>query len=531
MARPVQARITVTGKLVTTTPLHVGGYGESFDTDLPLARDGAGGFYVPGTSLAGPMRLWCLSAFHEKETKDLFGYQKEDEGHASFLMVEDAPVRNVCDEMLNDYETEIRDGVGINRRWGVAENRIKFDRAILPRGSKLDFRISVDVEDDADENKAREKFKTVQSRLGHLLQALIDGEVPFGAAKTRGFGRARLVSHEIRLQKRKGKDFLKHLRAGGEVSSVAQLKAADVEFQPKQPARLTVTIRWEPSGALMVKSGAGGIGVDMLPLISGKDGSVALVLPGSSVKGALRAHAERITRTVRNECLEDEEFEKQLTHIPLICDMFGRSKPPESEHSKDGNIGTLAVRDCYAEKVLLREQWQAVTAAKEKALQDELDKISDAGIGMFEQMPHVAVDRWTGGAADSMLFSVLEPRGINWEPIVLTLDLQPRRNAEKRKEDEKAEADRLDKDAALALLFLLLRDMAAGRVPLGFAVNRGMGEIKINSIEFTGENLKGYLSALKNKPVVLGEGGGFFKKLDASELLDKLNKAWQTWHQ
>jgi hypothetical protein len=179
--------------------------------------------------------------------------------------------------------------------------------------------------------------------------------------------------------------------------------------------------------------------------------------------------------------------------------------------------------DCYAEKVLSREQWQNVATAKEKTLQEELDKIKTAGIGMFEQMPHVAIDRWSGGAAESMLFSALEPYGVSWEPIVLTLDLQPRRNAGKE-----TEKDWLNKDAALALLFLLLRDLAAGRVPLGFAVNRGMGEIKVNSIEFKGKNLQGDLSGLLDKPVVLNDGDGFFNKLDATELLTMLNSAWQT---
>ena len=57
MARRIHARYRITGKLTAVTPLHVGGYGETADTDMPLARNGAGDLYVPGTSLAGPTRL------------------------------------------------------------------------------------------------------------------------------------------------------------------------------------------------------------------------------------------------------------------------------------------------------------------------------------------------------------------------------------------------------------------------------------------------------------------------------------------
>src|SRR5216117_3113234 len=59
MARNITGRLILRGTLVARTPLHVGGLGEDVDTDLPLARDGAGRLYAPGTSLAGALRQWC----------------------------------------------------------------------------------------------------------------------------------------------------------------------------------------------------------------------------------------------------------------------------------------------------------------------------------------------------------------------------------------------------------------------------------------------------------------------------------------
>ena len=44
MARQIDGRVRLTGTLIADKPLHVGGYGEDVDTDLPLARDGATGF-------------------------------------------------------------------------------------------------------------------------------------------------------------------------------------------------------------------------------------------------------------------------------------------------------------------------------------------------------------------------------------------------------------------------------------------------------------------------------------------------------
>ena len=63
MARDTAIRYTLTGTLVCCTPLHVGGFGDDPDTDLPLARDGRGRCYIPGTSLTGALRWWCGRAF------------------------------------------------------------------------------------------------------------------------------------------------------------------------------------------------------------------------------------------------------------------------------------------------------------------------------------------------------------------------------------------------------------------------------------------------------------------------------------
>ena len=38
---------------------------------------------------------------------------------------------------------------------------------------------------------------------------------------------------------------------------------------------------------------------------------------------------------------------------------------------------------------------------------------------------HVAVDRWTGGAAENLLFSVAEPVSASWQPIQMSLAAGP----------------------------------------------------------------------------------------------------------
>jgi len=97
MAREIYGRLKLTGTLVTQGPLHVGGREGGIEADLLLARDGQGRVYIPGTGLAGALREWMETRFEsftghrdKKQGEHLWGFQLEDEGHASWVRVADA---------------------------------------------------------------------------------------------------------------------------------------------------------------------------------------------------------------------------------------------------------------------------------------------------------------------------------------------------------------------------------------------------------------------------------------------------------
>ena len=288
MARNIHSRLRLTGVLVTQSPLHVGGYGDDVDTDMPLARDGAGRLYVPGTSVAGALREHAVRLFGDKIVDSLWGSPHDDDGRASFVMIDDVGITN-SEQVI----VEVRDGVGIDRRWGSAAEHIKYDRAILPRGTQMTLNLTVDVE-------CSDKQVEALSMVAALKESLENGRIRLGASKTRGLGRVYLEQGKISKQifcTRQG--MLDRLRnpAGVPVeeSSVIQARTSS---QMRSCPRLTITIKWKPVGPLMVKAGFDGIAADMLPLTSGIDGQIAMVIPGSSIKGALRSQAERIVRTL-----------------------------------------------------------------------------------------------------------------------------------------------------------------------------------------------------------------------------------------
>lgn len=539
MARHIHSRLKIIGDLMAETPLHVGGYGESFETDMALARNGKDEFYIPGTSLTGTLRSWFVKNF-PNDVDSIWGYQSGDKGHASFVLVEDLT-------LPEQVQSELRDGVGIDRIFGTAADKAKFDRTILPKGTKLNFEMTVEIQNDADKIKAR---------FAHLLEALQSGKIRLGASKTRGLGKVKLQNIKMREDNLLGLDILNLLENKAEQekrfepfndfkTNLQNIPDGETEslyqkIEPQNNSQIEITIKWQPKSALMVKAGYDGIGVDMLPLTSGsgKD-QVSLCLPGSSIKGAFRSHAERIMRTllemkeekVKHEELSKKKFHEQINKIKLVDELFGAKKEKDGQAPYLG-LGALSIDDCYAQKefAMNSNDWASVETGKvydDKSFYEGGEQAEEVtlwqGLKKIEGEPdlqtdtknfhishHVAIDRWTGGASEGALYSVLQPTAkIGWQDIYLTLDLA------------RLPADK--KLKSLMLLLLVLRDFAENRLPLGFATNRGMGEVEVEKIEITG---------LYN---ILWETGKFNFKDDENimdedeKLRAKIQKEWQEW--
>lgn len=139
-----------------------------------------------------------------------------------------------------------------------------------------------------------------------------------------------------------------------------------------------------------------------------------------------------------------------------VTALFGTAGDHRSDTA--GRRGALSVHDCLG------------TAAADRVV------------------THVAVDRWTGGAAENLLFSVQEPAAADWQPIRLSLEVAR----------AGSDADP-DGGQALALLLLVLRDLADGWLALGFGGTRGRGSVRASQVAFTGEGLTGIWAALAGR--------------------------------
>jgi hypothetical protein len=227
-------------------------------------------------------------------------------------------------------------------------------------------------------------------------------------------------------------------------------------------------------------------------------------------------------RTVLNSTTPDE-FLRQVD-LTLVNEIFGgaeKNSSPSAKSTSQGWMGVLSVDDCYACFAMDLNHWSQVESAP-KGEGDDFTPVKQTlttALGGTEQpfkvlqpAMHVAVDRWTGGSANAMLYSVLEPIGVEWETIGIHLDLN---RLEMHKTDYLY--------PTIALLFLVLRDFANRKIPIGYGTNRGMGTVEVTEIGMQCSRIDGLetletLKTLSPDLSNLNEG-----------LLNVLTKAWIEW--
>ena len=402
-----------------------------------------------------------------------------------------------------------RHGVGIDRTTGAASDGALYEHEFLPRGTKFDIRITAEGRDD--ETMGRDQSEgipgpasseSVKKLLEVIVDVLTSGAVCLGGRTGSGQGTIQVIEPKLR---RTGKttdagaltapaDVLDALIGVDEEGTPIPLELGGWSLE--EPARIRINW-WSPTGIFVAedekltkqrkeearKKDPTANGVTE-PL---RDPSVPwdeaqLLIPGTSIRGALRSRASRIARTVlaaRDELstFTSHDLHDQIAAEPnLVRYMFGSTE----------YRGAVTVHDCLS---TMR--------------------------GKRIEVTHNAIDRWTGGVIDGGLFTEAVYLGTKWQPITINIDLRQLLNnieAEKGPEDkrkakeaEKRETEQDDpKDsqqrehvyapyarAAYVLLGLVLAELSAGTLPLGSRSTRGLGQVIVSSIMVRGSTWDG----------------------------------------
>ena len=495
-----------------------------------FARDGRDRPILTGRSVKGALRAACqrylsgqpdagvTKVLNPAALRSLWG----DEGKKSAS----APLRAACltvhtvplipeagaDKGGLDAGLKSRMGNAIDRYWGSVADGALFEHEYLPAGRPLEIVITaqaglpdgVAVPAGAVEPATPEQVET----LFELLLGLFGSErIAFGGRQGAGWGR-------VRPDARPGAGFWTLTRAplGSCDDLVSWLSGGQdtagtiTPVDCGGPDRMRITVEWNsPTGILVAdprrreaelerkrqekeareraaqeagRSGEqGDVRDDYVPARQMRTDTAQgerLVLPGSSVRGALRSRASRIARTIlaaRRAPVEDwsdTDVHAQLAGDPvLVRDLFGSTE----QHGALTVLDTLAVP------------------------------------GSSRLIPHNAGDRWTGGVAGGALYGE-EIHDAQWGDLTLELNpgsFSPRADVNRRR-------------AAWCLLGLVLAELAAGALPLGSRGTRGLGQVKVTGIRVEGGPSLGVEDWVLAAPE---EGGGAGASL-AEQILDRL---------
>jgi len=423
-----------------------------------------------------------------------------------------------------------RHGVGIDRTTGAASDGALYEHEFLPRGTRFTIRITAEGRDG--EKMRREQSSGIPGPasseaielLLRLIRSLFKSKaISLGGRTGSGQGPIKVQESD---KKRQGSNeehqdsddqYLrivaksKGIEGKEPVDIVDALTGALTEgpesskgtdssaWVGTQPARIKITW-WSPTGIFVAEdekltkqrktakeaeNEEKGINEEVHEVVYPlRDPSVEwenaqLLIPGTSIRGALRSRASRIARTVlaaKDELptLTSHDLHEQIAAEPnLVRYMFGSTE----------YRGAITVHDCLSTKR-----------------------------GKLIEVTHNAIDRWTGGVIDGGLFTEAVYLGTHWEPITIDIDLRQLLNnieAEKGPEDdgktvgadqtgigsedrEQSKPTHADyAHAAYVLLGLVLAELSAGTLPLGSRSTRGLGQVVVTTIEVEGADRKG----------------------------------------
>lgn len=409
-----------------------------------------------------------------------------------------------------------RHGVGIDRTTGAASDGALYEHEFLPRGTRFTIRITAEGRDD--ETMGRDQSEGIPGPasskaielLLHLIRSLFKSEaITLGGRTGSGQGAVKVQESDKKCQgsneERQASDD-QYLRIVAQSKGIEGKEPVDIvdaltgaltegpessegtdssAWVGMQPARIKITW-WSPTGIFVAedekltkhrkaqkeaekenrKKGTDEeVHEVVYPL---RDPSVAwdeaqLLIPGTSIRGALRSRASRIARTVLAARRELEPFTSHDLHEQIAAEpnlvryMFGSTE----------YRGALTVHDCLS-----------------------------TDPGKLIEVTHNAIDRWTGGVIDGGLFTEAVYLGTHWEPITIDIDLRQLLNnikAEKGPEDrEQSKPTHADyAHAAYVLLGLVLAELSAGTLPLGSRSTRGLGQVVVSTIKVEGADREG----------------------------------------
>ena len=424
-------RLLVTGRLRLITPLIIGGGSSLYgDSDIVVLKDMQGKPYIPSSSITGALK----DDFNNHSYKGSVDQDKYKQNKLWFWGGEytfkrnDEKVRRSCQSamMISDLilsegsmaRVRIRDGIRINRSTGIVEQGAKYDFEIVEPGIAFDFQMEVTI---------REAFnlELFNSFFDWIVYQLSQGQIALGARTNQGFGRCcleNISSYRYDYQDRDhiiawltgDRDIVR--QTAGDYSQVDKL------FK-KETRQFSIKADFRIKNSLIVGSYSGDPSAPDKVHLKSYDGlKETAVLPGTSIRGAIRSHAERIINTLGGDGNE------------MLKGLFGWV---DTEKPDSGRNKAIKGRIKIEEKPITLNTF------------------------VEEIQYRIKIDRFTGGVMNNALFDSMPIWAGQGDESMVTLEL---------------DIDRYQ-DWEAGLILLVLKDLWNGDLAVGGEKNIGRGTL------------------------------------------------------
>jgi CRISPR/Cas system CSM-associated protein Csm3 (group 7 of RAMP superfamily) len=416
--------------LKAISPLKIGsGLDDSTDNDVLLGGDGKP--FIPGSSICGVCRHFFKDIF--KNDSD-FGKEIPPNEQNNEKQMNDIKSKYVFydAEILNDYSISVRDNVKIGEN-GVAEDKAKFDYEFIEAGAEFSLRIEYDG--------------TIEN-IKKIILAINNGDITLGGKTTRGYGKMEVLSscfREINLETNID-DYINFswnkvtapLVITSENNPLESENPYVAKFETEKFAVYEIDFKLASYLFLRDYSSDKKIKneitkeekyVDVGSLIVLNDAKDTHIIPGTAWAGVFRHHIKRILDIVNYSNKNSLDTDKNFLDADFLDTVFGIA---EKEPKIKSNI-----------------RFETSFLKDTKSL----------------NRTRTAVDRFTGGAGDGMLYTsnVAVGGGGNLR-IFLKKDIENFSFAEN-------------------LIFLVVDDLAKGYVTVGGESSVGAGILDLTEVK------------------------------------------------
>ena len=455
-----QNRWMIVGGLTTTAPLHIGNGDTTKRPRLvnsqtkksveinAVCTDKSGRPYIPGSTLKGNLRAWGKrTGLDLTNFEQLFGSEdperKESVGGKLAVSPPDFSQETQPPYWRSDRFTGVMAGVAIDRRTRTASEERLFHHEFVPPGVKFSLTIT-------GQNLSDPELEDLLFVMGGFDQS----QIAIGADEEDGWG---AMSWELTDMRRITSDEVANWINSGvpTVGYAALTSLADAERQVwlskissrqvnlGSSSRVTLDVTLSFQGHFLVNdpSQTGTMEEEKPAHAPLRDIDGRILLPASSMRGALRGQAEKILRTLHGEqaaCYPDDKGARpacealyeisDLQRLCPVCQVFGAPgwRSP---------LQISAFKTAYP-----------------------------IGDDETQTQEFLAIDRFTGGGVEGAKFNATAV----YRPTLsgtIGVDL---------KTLERANVGRW----ALGLLTLTLRDLIEGDIRLGFGAAKGYGAVR-----------------------------------------------------